>query len=525
MLRRRSLFDKRSWRNFCVAAILSSTLVSMVPQALAEGPNDPAPSITPASPNGKKVLFDNTHGQTAGAADWVIDGGFSDFANALANAGYAVKELRKSSPITLSDLSAYDVFVIGEANIPYKTSEQSAMLQYVQGGGSIFFIADHYNADRNKNRWDASEVFNGYRRGAWSNPAQGMSTEEAASAAMSGVASSDWLSTNFGVRFRYNALGDITANNIVTGAQAFNITNGVSTVAMHAGSTLAITNPSKAKGIVYLPATTTKWSSAVDQGVYNGGGVAEGPFVAVAKVSAGKAGFIGDSSPVEDATPKYLKEETGGAKTTYAGFQEQNDSTLLVNMVNWLATKESYTSLTQVSGLTLDTATTLYSWELPANTTEPQAEPWATPASGYKWYDPSTFKSGSYGYSSSTNTTDPFAFIHQAQLPNHYVFQVKVVVNGLAANSTTTGYNLGIYNGSGTQVAKVQNSDGTWPSSYGYSANFSLTANSSGHAEKIVNVQINTTASGAANMRLRQNTTNKFTEAVTISNVPAEPLP
>ncbi|OPH46780.1 DNA-binding protein [Paenibacillus ferrarius] len=521
----RSLFGTKSWKSLALTVTLSVSFIGAIPQAFAEGPNDPAPSITPTTANGKKVLFDNTHGQTAGAADWVIDGGFSDFANALGNAGYYVKELRKSTPITLSDLSAYDVFVIGEANIPYKTSEQSAMLQYVQGGGSIFFIGDHYNADRNKNRWDASEVFNGYRRGGWTNPAIGMSTEEANSAAMAGVASSDWLSTNFGVRFRYNALGDITANNIVSAPQAFNITNGVSTVAMHAGSTLAITDPTIAKGIVYLPATTTSWANAVDQGVYNGGGVAEGPYVAVSKVSAGKAGFIGDSSPVEDATPKYLKEETGGTKTTYAGFQEQNDATLLVNMVNWLAAKENYTSLTQVPGLTLSTATTLYSWEQPANTTEPQAEPWAAPAAGYKWYDSSTFKAGSYGYASSNNTTDPFAFVHQAQLPNHATFQVKIVLNGLAANGTTTGYNLGIYNGSGTQVAKVQNSDGSWPASYGYSTSFSLTADSSGHAEKVVSIQINTTASGAASMRLRQNTTAKFTEAVTIADVPAQPLP
>ena len=60
------------------------------------------------------------------------------------------------------------------------------MLQYVKNGGSIFFIADHYNADRNKNRWDSSEVFNGYRRGAWDNPAKGMSNEEANSQAMQG---------------------------------------------------------------------------------------------------------------------------------------------------------------------------------------------------------------------------------------------------------------------------------------------------------------------------------------------------
>jgi hypothetical protein len=393
-------------RLFFASVLSISVLLSSLgnaPQAYAEGPNDPAPQILHVgTPNGKKVLFDNTHAQTAGAADWVIDGAFSDFGNALANQGYDVKELRKSTPIVLSDLTSYDVLVIGEANIPYKTSEQAALLQYVQGGGSIFFIADHYNADRNKNRWDSSEVFNGYRRGAWSNPAQGMTAEESSSAAMSGVASSDWLASNFGIRYRYNAIGDVTANQIVAPAQAFNITTGVSTVAMHAGSTLAIIDPNKAKGIVYLPATSTKWANAVDQGVYAGGSTAEGPYAAVSKVGAGKAGFIGDSSPVEDATPKYLREETGAAKTTYAGFQEQNDSTLLVNMVNWLSNKESYTSLNQVSGLTLDQATPLLAMENPQTSTEPVSEPWAAPAAGYKWYDSSTFKPGSYGYGSVT---------------------------------------------------------------------------------------------------------------------------
>ncbi|MCA1054394.1 lamin tail domain-containing protein [Rossellomorea aquimaris] len=378
---------------------LSTAVASPFLHADAEGPTDPAPVIMPAGlETGKKVLFDNTHGQTAGAADWVIDGGFSDFANAIAGEGHYVKELRKNSPITLDDLSAYDVFVIGEANIPYKASEQAAMLQYVQNGGSIFFIADHYNADRNKNRFDASEIFNGYRRGAWSNPAKGMTAEEANSAAMSGVNSSDWLSDNFGVRFRYNAIGNVTANDIVSPSQAFGITNGVSTVAMHAGSTLAVTDPSKAKGIVYLPQTSAKWSYAVDQGIYNGGGRAEGPFVAVSKVGLGKAAFIGDSSPVEDSTPKYVREETGQSKTTYDGFTEQNDATLLVNMINWLSTQENYTDLTQVSGLQLDQPTSLLSMEDPQSSTEPQAEPWSAPDAGYKWYDPTTFKAGSYGY-------------------------------------------------------------------------------------------------------------------------------
>ncbi len=515
-------------------SLLAFTLLMPLPTALmtgglahAETASDPAPFINAKVVNGnagKKVLFDNAHAQTAGAADWVIDGGFSDFANALANDGYYVKELRKAGAITYADLSGYDVFVVAEPNIPFKTSEQAAMKQYVENGGSIFFIGDHYNADRNKNRWDGSESINGYRRGAWEDPAKGMSTEERNSEAMKDVVSSDWLSDNFGVRFRYNALGDINANNIVAPDQAFGITQGVSSVAMHAGSTLAITDPNKAKGIVYMPQTKEAWPNAVDQGVYNGGGVAEGPYVAVSKLGGGKAAFIGDSSPVEDATPKYLREETGAKKTTYDGFKEVDDGKLLVNAVNWLSTKENYTTLSQVDGLQLDQPTPLLAIETPQTSTEPQAEPWAAPAAGYKWWDSSTFKPGSYG--STVQVSNPtYSLVYQSQLPNAEPFQVRIVADDLAPNSTVSGFSAGIYVTGGNQVAQIQNADGTWPTSYGYSSTYSLTADSKGHAIKDLTVRIKPGTSGAASLRLRQNGSNLLTQAVTIANVPAEPLP
>ncbi|WP_438358007.1 DNA-binding protein [Brevibacillus dissolubilis] len=524
----------------------STAYVTSTDTALAVGPLDPAPVIQPKvvnANNAKKILFDNTHAQTAGAADWVIDGAFSDFGNALANEGFYVTELRKTTAITYDDLKNYSVFVVGEANIPYKTTEQAAMVQYVQNGGSIFFISDHYNADRNKNRYDASEVFNGYRRGAWADPAKGMSTEERNSYYMQDVVSSDWLGTNFGVRFRYNAIGDVTANNIVAPSQTFGITSGVSTVAMHAGSTLAIRDPKKAKGIVYLPTTTAKWASAVDQGVYNGGGVAEGPYAAISKVGAGKAAFIGDSSPVEDATPKYLREETGSTKKTYDGFKEQNDGVLLVNMVKWLATPESYTGFDQVAGLTLDQPTALLSMETPETSTEPQAEPWSAPATGYKWFDPMTYKAGSYGAGTpvgdGTVTPPPgggtggytcgtgiyYCFQHQATLPNGVEFPVRVVLDNQTPNTTISNLNLGVYNSSGTQIAMVQNANGTWPTAYGYSSYFSITTDANGHGYKDMKMIIKSGTIGAANMRLRQSTTTKVTEAVTIGNVAVEPLP
>ncbi|HEX6922801.1 MAG TPA: endonuclease, partial [Bacillales bacterium] len=380
----------------------------------------PAPHIEPKVVNehaGEKILFDNTHGQTAGSADWVINGGFSDFANGLAADGYEIQELRQTEPITYDDLKNYDVFVVPEANIPYKQSEQAAMIKYVKNGGSIFFIADHYNADRNKNRWDASEVFNGYRRGAFDDPTKGMSDEEANSEAMQGVVSSDWLAENFGVRFRYNAIGDVVANKIVAPENSFGITKGVDTVAMHSGSTLAILDPKHAKGIVYLPKLddSQRWSHAVDQGIYNGGGIAEGPFAAISKLGQGKAAFIGDSSPVEDATPIYRREDTGESKTTYNGFQEQDDATLLVNLVEWLSVQEDYTSFEETD-IPLDEPTQLHDFEIPENSEQPEPEPWAPPEPGYEWWNPETFAPGSYG-SGELAVNPTYSFVHQDQLP------------------------------------------------------------------------------------------------------------
>lgn len=523
---------KSKWLKLVLAFSLAlplqaSLLWDSLEQVHAEGPSNPAPYIEAKVVNhnaGKKVLFDNTHAQTAGAADWVIDGGFSDFGHALANDGFYVKELRKLTPFTYDDLKDYDVFVIAEPNIPFKASEQAAMVRYVQEGGSIFFIGDHYNADRNKNRWDGSESMNGYRRGAWDNPTKGMSLEERNSEAMQGVVSSDWLSDNFGVRFRYNALGDVTANQIVSPSQSFGITQGVSAVAMHAGSTLAITDPTKAKGIVYLPQTQAAWPNAVDQGVYNGGGFAEGPYVAIAKVGAGKAAFIGDSSPVEDATPKYLREENGARKTTYDGFKEADDAVLLVNLINWLSEKENYTSLADVNGLELDPVTALHPFEIPSASTEPQPEPWSAPAAGYKWYDRSTFKPGSYGGPEAPPVVT-YDFVKQNVLPNAADFQIRVVAERMPPNTTVSGFTAGIYLTGGTQVAMVQNANGSWPTSYGYSAPFSLTSDSSGRAYTDLTVRIRPGTNGAANLRLRLNGNNLITQSVTIANVPAEPLP
>ncbi|ENH98137.1 endonuclease yhcR [Gracilibacillus halophilus YIM-C55.5] len=492
---------------------------------MAEGPTDPAPEINPENPNGKSVLFDNTHGQTAGQADWVIDGAFSDFAEGIAENGYHVKELRQIDPIELEDLAPYDVFIIPEANIPFKKSEQDAMTAYTENGGSIFFISDHYNADRNKNRWDSSEIMNGFRRGAYQNPTKGMDEDEITSEAMQGVESSDWLSDEFGIRFRFNAPGTVTADQIVASTDAFGITEGVDEVAMHAGSTLAITNPDVAKGIVYLPENLTvndKWGPAVDEGIYHGGGEAEGPYAAIAKKEDGKAAFIGDSSPVEDATPKYQNEETGDSKTTYDGFQEADDAELLLNIVDWLAQQEDYQTFEQTD-ITLDEVSPMLDKEIPENTTQPEDEPWTEPSQGYDWYDMSTFAPGSYG-SEQEPVEDPnYSFDHADVLPNDQSFTIDVKVEGLNPGQTVSGYEVGIYLDGGQQIAKVQNEDGSWPSYYGYSPSFSVTANENGTAVKSLTVRVQDGVEGDANLRLRQSGNNLYTTTVAFGEAGENP--
>lgn len=126
---------------------------------------------------------------------------------------------------------------------------------------------------------------NGWRRGAYDDITKGMSNEE--KEALEGVVSSDWLAEEFGVRFRYNAIDHTVADTIVSPEEAFGITENISALSIHAGSTLAIIDPNVAKGVAYLPDGLTpeanKWNNAVDQGVYHGGGMEEGPYAAIGK--------------------------------------------------------------------------------------------------------------------------------------------------------------------------------------------------------------------------------------------------
>ncbi|GGG98477.1 DNA-binding protein [Staphylococcus pragensis] len=512
--------------------VLSSTLLASTLSLTGLQVSHAAQSHT--ANNSQTVLFDASHAQTAGAADWVMDGGFSDYADSMRQQGYTVKEIDGEDSINDQTLSNSKILVIPEANIPFKENEQQAMVNYVKNGGNIIFIADHYNADRNLNRIDSSEAMNGYRRGAYADMTKDMTADEKNSQAMQGVKSSDWLSDNFGIRFRYNALGDLNTQNIVPSSESFGITQGIHSVSMHSGSTLAITDPTKAKGIIYTPehlSSKQKWSHAVDQGIYNGGGVAEGPYVAIAKVGKGKAAFIGDSSLVEDSTPKYKREDNGQTKKTYDGFKEEDNGQLLTNITDWFGKVDNATSMKE-SGIKLDQPTPTLAFETPQNSTETQKEPWSQPEQGYKWYDRSTFAPGSYGATKSTNDqnndsnathnnndgnskgsdTKTPSSAHttngnvQFHLPDNIQpnkpFQITVNLSKMEQSKTLNHLKLSIYQDGGMQLASFTQ-DGKNYDDPGYSQPQSVTTDNEGNATLTFTAKVNTNISGA-NIRLKQ---------------------
>ena len=106
----------------------------------------------------KKVLFDESHGQKSGNADWIAEGGYSDFADALKAEGFTIFSLKEDFSADI--LNIIGVAVIPEPNKPYKSGELRSITDYVFNGGGIFLIADHGGADRNGDGWDAVRILN-----------------------------------------------------------------------------------------------------------------------------------------------------------------------------------------------------------------------------------------------------------------------------------------------------------------------------------------------------------------------------
>ncbi|EKD82223.1 MAG: nucleic acid binding, OB-fold, tRNA/helicase-type, partial [uncultured bacterium] len=114
---------------------------------------------------GAEVLYDDTHAQTAGNADWIPEGAYSEMADMLKENGFVISSLSKvadKKKISADLLSNYQAVILAEPNDPYADDEMKAILEFVHNGGGLFIIADHAGADRNNNGWDAVKAFNAF---------------------------------------------------------------------------------------------------------------------------------------------------------------------------------------------------------------------------------------------------------------------------------------------------------------------------------------------------------------------------
>ncbi len=147
----------------------------------------------PTGGGGKKFLFDATHAETAGNADWVLDvdggvvprfptpaasgitsstsetywtGAVSAWGVALVKLGNSVENLPVGTAITYGnaanpqDLANYSVFVVDEPNTLFTAAEKAAIVTFVKNGGGLFMISDHTISDRNNDGYDSPAIWN-----------------------------------------------------------------------------------------------------------------------------------------------------------------------------------------------------------------------------------------------------------------------------------------------------------------------------------------------------------------------------
>jgi hypothetical protein len=283
----------------------------------------------PPTTGGKKFLFDGSHGELAGNADWVLDvengvavrfpspaqsgitsttpetywtGAISAWGVALAKLGHQVEQLPAGVALTYGntsnpqDLANYSVFVVDEPNILFTTAEKTAIVRFVQNGGGLFMISDHDISDRNNDGYDSPDIWNDL------------------------MANNSVQANPFGFKVNLDNFSEDSRN--VRVASTNTILNGsqgaVSQLSFHNGASMTL-NPtanSTVQGLI--------WRTSATQG--NNLAMA-----ASSTFGTGRVVIVGDSSPADDGTGS-------PGNTVYYGWTENaSHSRLHMNASLWLA--------------------------------------------------------------------------------------------------------------------------------------------------------------------------------------------
>ena len=285
-------------------------------------------TISTATPS-KRFLFDATHGETAGNADWVIDedgaspqsiptpaqstitassaetdwtGALSSWGIALVQQGNTVETLPQGSAITYGnasnpqDLSNYDVFVVDEPNNVFTAAEKTAMLNFLTNGGGLFMVSDHTGSDRDGDGWDSPAIWNDLMS---NNPV---------------------LTNPFGFSVDLAGFSDITSN-VLTNSSSSPVLTGfmgnVSQLQYNNGTTATI-NPTanpNVKGLIWKTSATQNNNNIMSL---------------TSTYGSGRIFFVGDSSPLDDGTG-------GAGNTLFVSWPNYSHTQLFMNASLWLA--------------------------------------------------------------------------------------------------------------------------------------------------------------------------------------------
>ncbi len=303
------------------AALVVVAGTSAVPHRAAAAETRTATTAAVSTP--KRILFDNSKGETAGNADWIISssqpdplgqnanpstetswtGAISAWGVALQKTGqYSLKTLPSGSTITYGtggalDLANFDEFVLPEPNIRLSTAEKTAVLTFVQNGGGLFLVSDHNVSDRNNDGWDSPAIINDLMTS-------------------NGVDNTD----PFG--FSVDLLNIGNENPRAVADTTDPVLNGsfgkVTGSIIRNGTTFTLKpadNPA-VKGLLYRSG-------------YSG---TTGAFFATSTFGSGRVAVWGDSSPIDDGTGQ-------SGNTLYDGWNDPagTDAALALNATAWLA--------------------------------------------------------------------------------------------------------------------------------------------------------------------------------------------
>lgn len=278
-------------------------------------------------------LFDASHAETAGNADWVIDedggtpqriptppqanittstletywtGAISAWGVEMVKRGHQVETLPLGTPITfgdasnVQDLSHYNVFAVVEPNRPFSAAERTAIVQYVQAGGSLFMCADHVNSDRDGDGKDSVAIWN-----------ELFASNGVQAAPFGIVINPDNLSPA-------NETADNAADNPLTHGAAGTVTRFL--YANGASLTIDPTRNPSVRAAVWTSATHTNSNVMVAFGTFG----------------AGKFVAVGDSSPIDDGTG-------AAGNNLFNGWDDRNgdDARLIINASLWLVASQT----------------------------------------------------------------------------------------------------------------------------------------------------------------------------------------